>query len=120
MKFCVNCENMYYITINETDPNKLSYYCRNCGHKDADAFTEGVCVLNTHINSGAQTVNTQNIINKFTKLDPTLPRVYNIPCPNEECKTNTENKSREVLYIRYHDDKLLYLYMCCVCDTVWK
>ena len=25
-----------------------------------------------------------NTVNEFTKLDPTLPRLDNIPCPNED------------------------------------
>ena len=25
---------MYYIRINEDDPNKLVYYCRKCGNED--------------------------------------------------------------------------------------
>ena len=34
MKFCIECNNMYYIGISETDGNKMIYYCRNCGYKD--------------------------------------------------------------------------------------
>ena len=34
MKFCVNCENMYYLKLNEEDETQLSYYCRNCEHVD--------------------------------------------------------------------------------------
>ena len=33
MKFCNHCSNMLYISIDETDTNKLIYYCRNCGEK---------------------------------------------------------------------------------------
>ena len=48
-------------------------------------------------------------------MDPTLPRLYNIQCPNDECKT--ENG---VIYIRYDSDNLKYLYICVDCDTKWK
>ena len=111
---------MYYITIHETDQNQLAYYCRNCGNKDTEIPTEGICVLKTAVHT-KQGINTQTLINKYTKKDPTLPRVYNLPCPNEHCKTNTDQKTpKEVLYMRYDDDNLKYLYMCCVCDQVWK
>ena len=120
MKFCVNCSNMLYISINENDTNKLIYYCRNCGNKDESITDEGVCVLNTQLKKGEQKFN--HIINKYTKLDPTLPRLYNIKCPNIGCKTNTESghKMPEVIYIRYDDDNLKYLYICSECDHTWK
>ena len=120
MKFCVKCDNMYYIGISIDDPNKLTYYCRNCKHKDETLTEEGVCVLNTQLKQGEQKFN--HIINKYTKLDPALPRIYNVKCPNAECKTNKgEDKIQaEVIYVRYDDDNLKYLYICAECDTTWK
>ena len=118
MKFCTVCDNMDYIGISEKDGNQLTNYCRNCGHKDDTLSSEGVCVLNTQLKKGEQKFN--HIINEYTKLDPTLPRIYNMKCPNVECKTNKEDKKTEVIYIRYDDDNLKYLYMCTECDTTWK
>ena len=124
MKFCTECNNMYYIKIDDENSSSLSYYCRNCGHKDVNVDDEGICVINTQLKKG--THHFEHIVNKYTKLDPTLPRVYNIPCPNTQCCTNKVEKnnenndtSREVLYIRYDDNKLKYLYMCCKCDHYW-
>jgi DNA-directed RNA polymerase subunit M/transcription elongation factor TFIIS len=112
---------MYYIKIDEADNNKLAHYCRNCGHNDQTITDRSICILNTQVsNERSLANNTNTLINKYTKLDPTLPRIYTIPCPNAECKTNTGGANRDVLYLRYDDDKLLYLYMCCVCDTKWK
>jgi hypothetical protein len=123
---------MYYIGISIEDSNKLNYYCRNCKHTDETIAEEGVCVLNTQLRMGEQKFN--HIINQYTKLDPTLPRIYNIKCPNMECRTNhggridgEESKSpdpstspNEVIYIRYDDANLKYLYICVECDTTWK
>lgn len=117
MRFCSECSNMYYISISEDDGNQLIYYCRNCGHKD-DTGDEAACVLNTQLKKGEQKFN--HIINQYTKLDPTLPRIYNVKCPNEACETNTKEKPSEVLYMRYDDDNMKYLYVCVTCDTVWK
>ena len=61
-----------------------------------------------------------HIINKYTKLDPTLPRINNILCPNSECSTNKDNTEREIIYIRYDDANMKYVYLCSTCDTVWK
>jgi DNA-directed RNA polymerase subunit M/transcription elongation factor TFIIS len=118
MKFCEKCDNMYYIGISVDDPNKLTYYCRNCRHKDETITEEGVCVLNSQLKKGEQKFN--HIINEYTKLDPTLPRIYNMKCPNFECKTNKEEKKAEIIYIRYDDDNLKYLYICTECDRIWK
>ena len=119
MKFCVVCNNMYYISIDEKDTNKLQYYCRNCGNKDNEISESGGCILNTQFkNTGKNKF--QHIINKYTKHDPTLPRIHNIPCPNINCNTNTNEKTaNEVIYIRYDDEKLKYLYLCTICDEVW-
>ena len=65
-----------------------------------------------------------HIVNKFTKLDPTLPRTNAIKCPNQECISNHEEaekrREREVIYIRYDDINMKYIYLCSNCDTMWK
>lgn len=127
MKFCTVCDNMYYISINEKDSNQLSYYCRSCGHVDDTISEEGVCILNTQLKKGNQKFN--HIINQYTKFDPTLPRIYNVPCPNAQCSvnlaktsaaSNPDESQSEVIYMRYDDTNMKYLYICTTCDTVWK
>ena len=120
MHFCVKCDNMYYIRISAEDDNKLIYYCRNCGHEDDILTKEYICVSNTQLKRTEQKYS--HIINKYTKLDPTLPRIYNIKCPNDSCQTNAiENKEpAEVIYMRYDDDNMKYLYICVTCDMTWK
>jgi len=131
MEFCV-CGNMYYIGLSEKDSNSLVHYCRACGNRDHTISTEGVCVINTSYKKSEQQFN--HIINKYTKEDPTLPRIYNIPCPNPACACNTDGGEMsesvaaaaspkvpvEIIYIRYDDTNMKYLYMCTLCDTVWK
>ena len=121
MKFCTQCDNMYYICISETDANKMIYYCRNCGFKDYDTAQEGTTILKTQIKKSGQSFN--HIINEYTKLDPTLPRIYNMKCPNDSCITNhTDNKDKptEIIYIRYDDDQMKYVYICVECNVNWK
>jgi len=131
MKFCNVCENMYYISINSEDENKLIYYCKNCGNKDS-TIEDVVCVLNTDLKKKKQTFS--HLINKYTKLDPTLPRIYNMECPNPSCPTKDEGVEEkkgessdeisfgknEIIYMRYDDDNMKYLYICTTCDTMWK
>lgn len=123
MRFCENCSNMLYLGINPDNSNELTYYCRFCGTTDTMVSESGVCVLNTQFTQSEQKFN--HIINEYTKLDPTLPRIYNVKCPNDRCKTNSvndydESKPVEVIYIRYDDSNLKYIYMCVTCDTTWK
>jgi len=109
---------MYYIRINGDDPNKLVYYCRKCGNEDKLLAIENVCVSKTHVKKTEQSFS--HIINKYTKLDPTLPRVNTILCPNPDCDTNSGDKLREIIYIRYDDSNMKYIYLCSECDTVWQ
>jgi DNA-directed RNA polymerase subunit M/transcription elongation factor TFIIS len=109
---------MYYISIDPNDSNKLIYYCRNCGNKDDTLSVENVMVSKVQLKKSEQEFS--HIINKYTKLDPTLPRINNVLCPNPECGTNTNDDPREIIYIRYDDQNMKYVYLCSTCDTVWK
>lgn len=114
---------MYYIKLSEDDENKLVYYCRNCGDEDTSISEDNVVVSTTNIKKGEQKFH--HIINKYTKLDPTLPRISNVNCPNAGCITNTSDKDQtkkvenEIIYIRYDDENMKYVYLCSHCDNVW-
>ena len=190
MHFCSKCDNMYYIRLGagEQDPSdttSLYHYCRNCGHENK--IKEKICVSKLQLKHNTQSYS--NIINKYTKLDPTLPRINNIKCPNEECRSNppvagaafmrpgiatgaaakrpgargsstrdlaeeeyeeevgegnkdendevakrararasaepvafanSEPVPREVIYLRYDEVNMRYVYLCAVCDTLWN
>jgi len=146
MHFCSICQNMYYIRIDSEDTNKLIYYCRNCGKEDnflnvynncTGSEASNVNELESLLNEESKTnlekcvcvsriqikkdkKNYNNMINKYTKLDPTLPRTNKIQCPNTSCKTNTEGKEKEIIYERYDDINIKYIYLCSTCETVWK
>jgi len=116
MHFCHNCQNMYYLRIDADNPNKLIYYCRNCGNEDN--HLDNVCISHSQVKKGEQSF--AHIINKYTKLDPTLPRTNKILCPSADCLTNTKDVPREIIYIRYDDINMKYVYLCSSCDTVWE
>ena len=119
MHFCKKCDNMYYIKLSTDEGNSLIYYCRNCGNEESN-IDDNLTVSKTTFKRVDQKY--ANVINQYTKLDPTLPRVRNIPCPNKECICNQSDKKveREVIYIRYDDTNLKFVYLCAHCDTVWK
>ena len=126
MHFCDKCDNMLYIKLADEDTDELIYYCRNCG--DNVPIVDEQCILRTNLSNNQE--KHQLFINKFTKLDPTLPRTNSIKCPNEECSSNkthsqeddgsSSSQSKEVIYIRYDDERMKYLYLCSNCDYVWK
>lgn len=118
MRFCSNCDNMYYIRIDANDTNKLVYYCRKCGNEDNQFNSDNVSIVKTEIKKSEESFS--HIINKYTKIDPTLPRTNKILCPNKDCETNTKETEREIIYIRYNDTDMKYIYLCSTCDTVWK
>jgi len=120
---------MYYIRLGEEDGNTLTYYCRRCGHEDDTliATIDNICVSKTNVKKKEGGV--KHLVNEFTKLDPTLPRVTNIPCPNPACISNKEKEEKEekdaseeheVIYLRYNDAQLKFVNICNLCDTVWK
>lgn len=172
MHFCVNCSNMYYIRLSEDDPNSIVYYCRNCGHENKNISLDSVTISKTSFKNAKQKYN--SIINKYTKMDPTLPRINTIKCPNQSCRSNggdeghrdegqleevvevgvnvegeevevdVETKQekgtkgrlpkmgtsklkskrkeheREIIYLRYDDINMNFVYLCATCDTVWN
>ena len=84
---------------------------------------ENVCVSQTQLKASVSSY--EHIINKYTKLDPTLPHINNIKCPNSACTSNEETKSDDtkkpdILYLRYDDTNMKFVYLCTECNTVWK
>ena len=123
MKFCTQCDNMYYLRIDEDNIDQLSYYCRNCKHVDDTITTEGASIINTHMTNNSN-LQFNHVINEYTKTDPTLPRMNNIKCPNDSCKSNNNDGDKyeypEVIYMRYDDANMKYVYICSMCDFKWK
>jgi DNA-directed RNA polymerase subunit M/transcription elongation factor TFIIS len=158
---------MYYIRLSEEDPNSIVYYCRNCGHENKNITLDSVTISRTNFKSSKQKYN--SIINKYTKMDPTLPRINTIKCPNQACKSNEEHEhketsqsrppsesrkskasisaeaaavvpsvagvdvsveeqgggagaasDREIIYLRYDDVNMNFVYLCPICDSVWN
>ena len=111
MKFCKVCDNMLYIEV--TEEQNLKYYCKNCNFNEIHQVEAESTVISekTYTNDLA---NLSSYINPNIKYDLTLPRVSNIACP--ECKP-TDN---EVIYIKYDQRNMKYLYFCCKCEHFWR
>ena len=113
MNFCTKCDFMYYIKVNEED--ELKYYCRNCGHEDTNHS-----VSNLKVSVYEKTSTTQKHINQWIKYDPTLPHTSSVKCPNDKCKSNEKDQTSDIIYFRYNDIDMKYMYLCTKCDINWK
>tara|TARA_B100001093_G_C26843845_1_gene1021818 strand:+ start:2703 stop:3050 length:348 start_codon:yes stop_codon:yes gene_type:complete len=112
---------MYYIKLENEDCDNIVYYCRNCGNSTDSLLDLGKCVLKESINKNENKLNIT--VNKYTKLDNSLPRINYIKCPNEVCESNKESfdiNKREIISIRYDHTDMKYLYLCSHCDYTWK
>lgn len=115
MKFCDQCENMLYVTIDKE--KHLVYYCKSCGSRTVEQdITKSVCIVDDDkVNDYTKYC---QYINPWLKHDPCLPRVNNIVCPNKDC-TKPSTKDNEVIYIKYDGTNMKYIYNCCDCNHFW-
>jgi DNA-directed RNA polymerase subunit M/transcription elongation factor TFIIS len=115
MRFCSLCQTMYRMSI-LPDTGILKHVCPKCGNHES-IETESLIV--SEVNVSAKQEVSSYLINKYTKYDPTLPRTDAMDCPNPECSSHS-GTDKEIIYLRYDETNMRYLYLCCVCDTHWK
>lgn len=119
MKFCSICSNMLYTNLTRKDAEapKLIYLCKHCGTVETFEDSEGGRIFSTDYADDQASFN--QYMTPLIKHDPTLPRVSSIACPNEQCKRK-EDESNDVIYIKYDNVNLKYLYHCVHCEHFWK
>lgn len=119
MDFCERCQNMLYIRIQREDDNKqLTNYCKNCNYTKNLPNDKSIPIIET-VYEKTQNINYELYINPYIKYDPTLPRVNNIKCVNEKCTKKKEDMN-EIIYIKYDNENMKYLYYCVHCEHFWK
>jgi len=129
---------MLYVTTD--DESGLVLYCKNCSFKKivdnkksvmlTDVNYTGTdeevvkkkqdvddsnCIMSINYSDDARSY--KQFLTPNIKYDMTLPRVTNIPCPK---KCNNNKKNGEVIYIKYDQVNMKYLYFCCNCEHFWK
>lgn len=117
LRFCPVCS--YYLYLSNADT--LSLVCRHCGYNEEmkPDTSEKALILETHFGTGGGK-SEQSRLNEYTKLDPTLPVLKTIPCPNAECPSRADEALRAIQYIRTDAKNLKFQYSCKVCDTQWS
>lgn len=115
MNFCPKCRYMLYPIIEDTS---LSMMCKNCQY--IETVTEGSLIKDVQLGGGAVVKSKILDDNEFIQYDPTLPHVDNIKCPSDACPSNSGTEKRDVIYIKYDQEALKFLYICNVCNERWK
>ena len=95
--------------------------------KNHNLSKDSICV--SSINYREKDQNFNHIINEYTKLDPTLPKVQNVTCINADCISNKKPSEGETGDIvkpgNYLQDSMIltkkFIYIKgTLCEKVWK
>ena len=82
----------------------LKYYCKNCDYTELDTNPSG-CIYENVYNTNYLTYDI--ITNKYTRNDPTLPRIKKMKCINDQCVSNSGHINVLLLKdISVHDSKI--------------
>ena len=125
MRFCPICSYYLFLQVAEVDGEAkqvLNLLCRHCGFSEEmrPKSAEDALVLETHFAGGGPGAKQKvSAFNEYTKLDPTLPHLKTIPCPNQACPSQVSPESRDIIYIKTSAKDLKYQYCCKVCNTQW-
>ena len=112
MNFCEQCNNMLYIKKDD-----LQYNCRVCGNTNSTTKIDKHIYSNQYVNDD---IINQYLNNPYLLDDPTLPRLKNLKCPNNNCPTILNDEDSDVIFIKYNYLNMKYLYICTKCNTSWK
>lgn len=136
MHFCSICDNVLHMQIGALEDKKkttdtatvpLLMYCKHCPftlefdqNKDNNPRTQvfNPCMYRSNYSSN-HPLYFSTLVNKYTFDDPTLPRMH-CACPNDECLTHKDNQlTPEVIFVRFDDQEMQYLYLCQHCRQCW-
>ena len=122
MRYCPDCEYYLFLSAGEGASNVIML-CRNCGfsEKFEPKTLEDALILETFFRSGSSAGGASSgiTVNEYTKMDPTLPRVKTIRCPNGGCPSNTAGAEWSVIYIKTDPANLKFQYVCENCPSMW-
>jgi hypothetical protein len=117
MNFCENCDNLLEIIIQPGEGSEKSFLTFNCkccdttySREQSKDLIKDNCIYNLNFNT--DNIKIKTMVNKYTHEDITLPRVKNIKCPNSNCSS----EDPEIIYIKYDNDAMKYIYVCCDCQ----
>ena len=119
IRLCPTCDYYLYTQVEGQD-KVLTRLCRMCGYKETD--TTGGLVMEMMVQEKAAE-GYKILINEYTQKDPTLPHIRkNMKCPNPACDSNRSGMDPDIIYLKYDNVNLLYMYICNIpgCGMRWK
>lgn len=143
MQFCPACDNKLHMEIGQleappaapdTFSMPLTLYCKHCpyrksldqsapddaeGASNASAHSFDPCMYRSNYSSN-HPLYYSTVVNQYTFDDPTLPCLSDGKCINPDCTCNKDaSVDPEILYVRYNDQDLKFLYLCRHCRQCW-
>lgn len=122
MRFCPKCDYYLYLSASEGSRAVVNL-CRNCGFSEKlePKSKDEALILETNFRSGSSATGASSgiTVNDYTKMDPTLPHVNTIRCPNGGCPSNRAGEERDVIYIKTDPANLKFQYVCTKCPAQW-
>jgi len=124
MKYCKVDGMMLRITPSEkAGDTTVLLKCVACGYQEImnPISDKEALVLKTVFNSGSSASGASSgvSINEYTLMDPTLPHMKELRCPNESCESRKDVSKQDVIYIKTDPTNMKYQYICTVCKTQW-
>lgn len=118
MDFCQDCENLLVLKFKgeENQEQKLQFCCNSCGFNKNATIDKSSYILKNDYNLQKVFIEEKNI--KYITLDPTIPHISNIQCPNKKCKKEDENNN-DIAFIKINEEDMKYLYVCSYCHFKW-
>ena len=124
--FCPDCGFILFLKKNldkddniidtRYEQNSLLNYCKNCNYQ-TEFNHVNTLVFNKKYGDTYQVEN--KIQNDYLIHDPTLPRISNIDCINSSCISNSGEVEKEIIFIKFDEDNMKYLYLCKHCKASW-
>jgi len=111
------------MAIPDSSSEPVRNVCNTCGfsepfvpkNKDEALLLETTFRTGSSANGAASGV----VVSDYTLIDPTIPHVNTLRCPNGGCVSNTDPTKRDVAYILTDPVNLKFTYVCAKCKTQW-
>lgn len=123
MRLCPKCRNHFDLVISDSPADPVRNVCKTCGFSEpfVPKTKDEALLLETTFRTGSSANGAASgyTVNDYTLLDPAIPHVNTLRCPNGGCISNTDASKRDVAYLATDPVNLKFLYICANCKTQW-
>ena len=117
INFCPSCRNMLSNISEENNAAFKVCLKPECGYKEP--ITKANPLIYEHKLQKDKTVSLS--MNPYLEFDPTLDHLTTMVCKNTECPSRLKSGPEpDVVAIKLNAEKLLWMYKCVNCKTIWE